>query len=262
MGQQEERHSDKDVYNSLYVGFVIDRNDPKGLGRVTVKIPGLLDKQPFSNFAFPLGMAGGGAAQRGRFQPPNVGAMVGVLFYLGDINRPYYLYGHWGEGEAPTNSAVVGDDSGNYPTETKEWLVEIDDRSPNILRVSHKTTGDKIELDGTTRNLKATIKDSSFEVDGDNDKAKLTSQTSEVEVDGAGDKIIVKAGNVELGAAATEKLIKGDAFKTLYDKFAVTQYPAHTHPVTAAPGVTGTPNPPNNAPGGITTELSSVSKTE
>ncbi len=262
MGIEEERQSAKPLYNSLYMGFVEDRADPKGLGRVRIRIPAMLDKKPFP-FALPLAMPGGGDKQRGRFQPPNVGAMVGVLFFMGDINQPFYMYAHWGEGEIPTNAVVSGDDEGNYPNETKAWLIEIDDRSPNILRITHKDSGDKIEMNGTTRNLKATIKDSSFEVDGDGDKAKLTSKTSEVEVDGAADKIIIKAGNVELGAAAAEKLILGDAFQTVYNNFAVTQYPIHFHQVISVGAPTGPVLAPNNAPGGLTSsELSSVSKTE
>ena len=63
------------------------------------------------------------------------------------------------------------------------------------------------------------------------------------------DRIVVEAPIIELGDGATESVIKGDAFKILFD--------AHTHSgVTAGVGATGPPAV------GITTELSAVVQTK
>ena len=79
----------------LYVGEVVDRADPEGLGRVRVRIPGLIE--PASAWAFPLGTLGGGTDRRGFFAVPERGAEVGVLFHQGDVDHPFYLAGHWGK---------------------------------------------------------------------------------------------------------------------------------------------------------------------
>lgn len=193
MGSEEERQSAKPLYNSLYMAFVEDRADPKGLSRVRIRIPGMLDKKPFT-WALPLGMSGGGAKQRGRFQPAEVGSMVAVFFYMGDINQPFWMYAHWGEGEVPTNAAVAGDDEGNYPNETKAWLIEIDDRTPEVLTVTNKATGDKIIFEGTIRKLTATMKDAILEIDGISDKIKM-------------EAINIELGKVAGGFPALRRLI-------------------------------------------------------
>lgn len=74
----------------MNIGEVIDVNDPKGIGRVRVTIPGLVEQ---SSWARPLGTLIGFTPQRGGFFVPNVGATVAVWFHHGDIDSPYYLAG-------------------------------------------------------------------------------------------------------------------------------------------------------------------------
>ncbi len=249
-------------FSFLYIGLVTDREDPENLGRVRIKIEGLVDP---TTWAFPLGVPFGGTAQRGFFAPPVVGAAVGVLFNQGDIEAPYYMPGFWGlpggVSEVPTNAEIDGDDSGVYPMETKEWLIEIDDKN-SVLRATHKSTGDKIELDSVARKATTKVDTTSVELDGAAKKATVDADGKTVVVDGAANKITLEAGTILLGAGAAEAVIKGDEFKTLYTKFAVTQYPVHFHQVIAVGSPTGPVLPPNNAPGGITTELSTKVKTE
>ncbi len=278
MGNAEDRHKSIEGYYGMYAGIVADRQDPLGLGRVRVSIGGLFEAPNLSPWAWPMGIQGGGAPQQGLFHPPILTAWVAIWFMLGDLNAPYYLPAHWAEGEIPTGGVVSGDDEGLYPSETKKWLVETDDRDPDILRVTNKTTGDTIEFHGVDRTFTATLKDSSIKVDGandtalvksksvevlidgGNDKATVKAQSTEIEADGAGDIVTIKAGEIKLGAAATEALIKGNVFKTFLDSFLTTTYNGHLHPVTTAPGVTGAPTllatsiPASN--------LSTVSKTE
>jgi len=68
----------------LYAGLVIDRQDPEGLGRVRVQIPGIVDE---SAWALPKGS---GAAQWGSNIVPPEGADVYVQFVNGRIDRPVY----------------------------------------------------------------------------------------------------------------------------------------------------------------------------
>lgn len=71
--------------DGLHVGEVVDREDPEGLGRVRVRIPGLVE--PASAWAWPLGTLGGGSDRRGFFCVPEKGAEVGVLFHQGDVGK-------------------------------------------------------------------------------------------------------------------------------------------------------------------------------
>lgn len=68
----------------LYEGEVVNRVDPEGLGRVTVRIDGVMEESPW---AFP---EGAGAPQWGANRVPPQGALVLVQFLRGDPKRPYY----------------------------------------------------------------------------------------------------------------------------------------------------------------------------
>jgi hypothetical protein len=71
----------------LYEGEVIDRDDPEGLGRVTVKIEGIMEESPW---AWP---EGAGAEKWGANRVPPKGALVNVQFLRGDPRRPVYRPG-------------------------------------------------------------------------------------------------------------------------------------------------------------------------
>lgn len=266
-------------FGFLYIGTVTDRNDPDGVGRVRINIPGLVD--PATDWAFPLGVPLAGVAQRGFFSPPLVGAMVGVLFNQRNIESPFYLSGIWGRpggvSEVPTNSEIDGDDSGVYPLETKEWLIEIDDKN-SVLRATRKSTGDKVELDGVARKATTQVDTTSIvvdgvakkvtvdadgkfvKVDGVADKVEIDASGKSIIVDGAANKITLDAGTMLLGTSAVEALVKGTAFKTFLDGFLTATYNAHTHIVAAAPGTSAPPIP--LATPMPSSNLSTKSKTE
>jgi uncharacterized protein involved in type VI secretion and phage assembly len=140
-------------YTALYIGQVADRTDPERLGRVRVRIPGLVE--PASAWAFPLGTMGGGSAGRGFFAVPEVGAEVGVLFHQGDPDHPYYLSGHWGrpdgtsEVPAPARDLAAAETPQVRVFESRRFLLVFDDRGGReALLIKDKTSGDQIELDG------------------------------------------------------------------------------------------------------------------
>ena len=148
-----EFDTDDPRYTGLYIGHVVDRVDPECLGRVRVRIPGLVE--PASAWAFPLGTVSGGSDQRGFFAVPEKGAEVGVLFHQGDIDHPYYLSGHWGKPGGATE--VPSPARGLSPVETPQvrsfetgrFVLVFDDRGSNeTLRIQDKTSGDQIEFDG------------------------------------------------------------------------------------------------------------------
>ncbi len=139
--------------DGLHVGEVVDREDPEGLGRVRVRIPGLIE--PASAWAWPLGTLGGGSDRRGFFSVPEKGAEVGVLFHQGDVDHPHYLCGHWGkpDGEAEVPEPARGLSKEDAPRvrafETDRFLLSFDDREgKEAFVVKDKTSGDQIEFDG------------------------------------------------------------------------------------------------------------------
>jgi uncharacterized protein involved in type VI secretion and phage assembly len=139
--------------DGLQVGEVVDREDPEGLGRVRVRIPGLVE--PASAWAWPLGTVGGGSDRRGFFSVPEKGAEVGVLFHQGDVDHPHYLCGPWGkpDGQAEVPEPARGLSKADAPRvralETDRFLLYFDDREgKEALVVKDKTSGDQIEFDG------------------------------------------------------------------------------------------------------------------
>jgi len=148
-----EFDTDDPRYTGLYIGQVVDRADPERLGRVRVRVPGLVE--PASAWAFPLGTVGGGSNRRGFFAVPEVGADVGVLFHQGDVDHPYYLCGHWGkpngatEVPEPVKSLSVAETPQVRAFETGRFLVVFDDRAGHeALVIRDKRSGDQLELDG------------------------------------------------------------------------------------------------------------------
>jgi len=148
-----EFDTDDPRYTGLYIGQVVDRADPERLGRVRVRVPGLVE--PASAWAFPLGTVGGGSAQRGFFAVPQLGAEVGVLFHQGDVDHPYYLAGHWGKPDGatevpePVKDLSVTDTPQVRAFETGRFLLVFDDRAgQEALVIKDKRSGDQLEFDG------------------------------------------------------------------------------------------------------------------
>ena len=193
-----------------YVGFynavVVDNEDPKKLGRVRFRIPGLIE--PAGAFAFPLGI-GGGASQRGFYDPPDKGADIGVLFMQGDLEQPYYLGGHWGEPDSgvetpgPAASASAADAPKVKAYETSRYLTVWDNRSgQEEWFIRDKETGDTIVLNAA-------------------DGVRLSTQ-QKVIIDAAGDVEIGSAGNVSIGGTQVELNGPGVAVGRVGDAVQVT----------------------------------------
>jgi uncharacterized protein involved in type VI secretion and phage assembly len=138
-------------FYAMYVGEVVDRSDPEGLGRVRVRIPGLVEDA--GPWAWPLGSPGGGIKQRGLKMVPRLHAEVAVFFHGGNPDVPYYMPAQWGTGEMLTDPAAVP--TAEMPDvdslETERYAITIDNRPGHeTLRLKDKSTGDMIEMDGTS----------------------------------------------------------------------------------------------------------------
>lgn len=80
-------------YGGIYHGEVVANDDPLGIGRVRVCVPGLLPDDGGGWF-LPFGMPGAGT-QRGMWDIPDVGSEVDVFFLGGDPDKGRYTGGNW-----------------------------------------------------------------------------------------------------------------------------------------------------------------------
>jgi hypothetical protein len=129
-------------------GHVVNREDPKGLGRIRVNVPGLLE--PSSAWAWPIGTGAGGSKDTGNFDVPEIGAEVVLMFLWGDLNFPVYLGGWWGkpDGESEVPSEAQRTPPDNHVRSTRSFRVELDEtEGARAFRISFPETGDEIEYD-------------------------------------------------------------------------------------------------------------------
>lgn len=176
----------------LYEGEVTRRDDPDGLGRVKILIPGIIEPET-PNWAWPVGAPGAGFAQRGTFEPPAVGATVLVLFKMGERDHPYFMTGPWGEpsgvSDVPTNAEVEDNDRQNAVTEDEEWRIERDSRtSQKKLTITHRSSNLRLILEAAAGADNITI-----ETDG-GPKVELKGTAQEANLDsGLGPALLLNA---------------------------------------------------------------------
>lgn len=196
----------------LHIGRVVDTKDPKGVGRVRVEIPGVVDK---SGWARPLATLIGGTAQRGAHWVPNEGATVGVLFHLADLDSPYYLAGAPGSAVPDVGSEVpqfvkdqpIADRDKLRVIETDFFVIAIDDRPAPLLP------------DGETPDLDANLADPrqrlliSFKgndaLASEDDFIEIDGVSRAVQVSGTSAVRILSAGMIELNANQIQFTVQG-----------------------------------------------------
>jgi len=120
-------------------GKVTHRNDPEGLGRVRINVLGLFEQSTEWMIPFTLS---GGYPGRGRFSPPQVGALVALWFPLGEIGPGFYLATGWAKKSEVPNGAKVQGNQTRSVEEDGQWLLILDDiAGQGEWGVQHKTNG-------------------------------------------------------------------------------------------------------------------------
>lgn len=154
-------------FRAGYLGEVVDNADPERVGRVRVRVPGVVE--PASGWAWPIGASGGGFDRRGAYWPPAKGAAVLVFFLGGDVERPVFFPGPWGfpagvpetpgpvggyttpgaDGVAPPREQIAPADAPRIKAvETDHFVVVVDEREGRaLLRVEAKKSGDHLLFD-------------------------------------------------------------------------------------------------------------------
>jgi uncharacterized protein involved in type VI secretion and phage assembly len=118
---------------SVVVGLVLDNQDPNGLGRVKINLPGLSEDETGHWARVVSPMAGGG---RGVFFLPEKNDEVLVAFEQGDITRPYVLGALWNGKDKPPESNADGQNN----------LRLIKSRSGHLIRLDDTAGAEKIEI--------------------------------------------------------------------------------------------------------------------
>lgn len=114
-------------YYSSYRGYVVDNEDPDGLGRIKATIPTVTKGVTHSKWIYPKNAFSGNGY--GTQVLPMVGDLVWIEFEFGDTNFPLYSHAHFTKGEKPEefiNHEVYGFKS------PKGQVVIIDDRDNEV----------------------------------------------------------------------------------------------------------------------------------
>jgi uncharacterized protein involved in type VI secretion and phage assembly len=90
----------------VYVGVVLDNQDPSQLGRVVVRVPAVFGAKSGGQWARVAVPRAG--AQRGTWLIPDVSDEVLVAFEAGAADRPYVIGSLWGSGYAPPEQMAPG----------------------------------------------------------------------------------------------------------------------------------------------------------
>lgn len=144
-------------YYSTYRGFVVDNNDPEGLGRVRVICPSLIPNDKVGDWAFPKGAWGGN--DYGTQMLPQVNDMVFLEFDHGNLDYPIWQFAGYGENEKPeefSNPNIYG-----FKT-PKGTIITVDDGTTDedwSIRIKSRTNSEYVYiLPKTTEIESETIK--------------------------------------------------------------------------------------------------------
>jgi hypothetical protein len=159
-------------YLAEWSGECVANDDPLRLGRIRVRIPGLIE--PASAWVFPKGFGGhhydvpytqANYAAMDPPQPDRPGDEVIVTFLGGDPDQLRWEYGHGGmpdgvtpEVPEPVKTMAPEDAPWIKAHDFGNWIIVADDRKATKgIQIIDKTTGENIlEYDGAHQSLRLT----------------------------------------------------------------------------------------------------------
>ena len=203
----------RDRFFGKYAAVVTEIDDPQQIGRVRARVPAVLGEEVACGWALPAAPFGGGKG-RGMLFVPEVGDTVWIEFEAGDPSRPIWSGAFWG---APSNAGGADDLAAETGAETPD--VDGTMAGPGVGVVRTKG-GHTLMLDDN----------------GDVVLLAHGSGKASLRFTASGE-VIVSAETIKLGANATERVILGDSFMTVFN--------THTHPTGVGPS--GPPAQPMTA---------------
>jgi hypothetical protein len=218
-----------DLQGTSWLGEVVDVEDTLKIGRVKIKVYGLFDVIPTADipWAYPGNNTSGGSVTGGGFlSVPKKGAIVSVKFDQGNLYHPEYFFNQQISDEVKAeiensyaNAHIIVYDTVTsgavkiFFTEEKGVMIDYQKTQINIkndksILVQTASGKSKIEiLDTGIVNIT---------------QADMINVKTEKDVNITAKKVIIDhSSTIELGKGATEKVILGDKFMTLFN--------SHTH---------------------------------
>ncbi|MEL6353692.1 MAG: VgrG-related protein [Cyanobacteria bacterium J06627_28] len=197
---------------TLMAGIVADNKDPKGWGRVRVKIPTLTEDH-MSNWARMVSVGAG--PDRGLDWLPEINDEVLVAFEHGDIHRPYVLGGVWNGKDAPPEKVEETIANGKVRLRTLKTrlghtLQFVEEDKGDSKKGVYLTTVDKhkIHLNDTEKYVELKTKDGHqlrFDDQAKNIKLK-TKNGHEILMDDNGKKVnIISTGSLNAKSGKSGK---------------------------------------------------------
>jgi Type VI secretion system/phage-baseplate injector OB domain len=188
-----------DLRDKQFLGVVELIDDPRKEGRARVRVYSIHDDLPAEDipWAYPknksLFFGQGGKA--GSLSVPKVGSIVAIRFDNGNPYSPEYFAIH----------ELAQDVKDELNTEYEGSHIVLFDGDQELKLWFSVSKGLTISVKGASINL---APDNLITVKTDN-------------------KVVIDSPNIELGASATESVIKGTSFKTFFD--------SHVHPTAGSP---------------------------
>lgn len=144
----------KTELNAMYTGIVEDTNDPRGMGRIKVRIPALHGTNPSQSYYLPTkqipwatpACLTGGSNDMGQYIVPTKGCQVMVSFQCNSFSYPVYF------GTLPSqtngiaknyndNSSIFGGE--NIEILSDDRIKDLNNSSSTAVKSSNKTLRDK-----------------------------------------------------------------------------------------------------------------------
>jgi uncharacterized protein involved in type VI secretion and phage assembly len=188
----------------VVVGLVIDNQDPQGLGRVRVKLPGASDDE--IGYWARLAVLMGGA-QRGTFFLPEVGDEVLVAFEAGDPTRPYVLGALWNGQDRPPDTNADGANNLRFIKSRSGHLIRLDDTDGSEkVEIIDKSGNNSVTID-TASNTITITSGADLNIEAAQGTIKLSAQ--KIEISSSADTKLEARGGLTLDGSPGTTTIKG-----------------------------------------------------
>ena len=216
----------------LYLGEIVDINDPRKEGRARIKVFGLFDTIEVEDIPWADQISGlsFGKNGSGGITIPRLGAVVAVEF---DGQNYYKMSYHYEKETAPDLLAEISD---SYEGAQSIWYDG--DALPGTLKLFYTRKSGMVLALG----------DAKIQLDTqDGGQLRIVIEMGQDQIRMENNKVIINSNNIELGENAFQSVIKGNLFQTYFN--------SHTH-IGNLGGPTSPPVIPSDP-----SHLSNVSKT-